>query len=228
MTTPDFTFAWENAASPDGPWAHLHVVRFDGREQLSALYRYELTLLARGSDAELDPHDLVGARATLRIATLTQPAYKLVHGVIIEAEEVGPVPEGMLYRAVLAPPLVRAQHRTRCRVFLEKTTREIVTAALLGDPSLALEDGATVVADVGASRIRAVSTTSACAPSASSTTRATWPSSRACWRRRASASTSRTALASASSSSPIPTQGRRASIPSTRLVSMSPGATSAR
>ena len=47
MTTLDFTFAWEHASSPDGPWAHLQVVRFDGREELSALYRYELTLLAR-------------------------------------------------------------------------------------------------------------------------------------------------------------------------------------
>jgi type VI secretion system secreted protein VgrG len=125
------------------------VVRFEGREQLSALYRYELVVLARGDGAEVDPHDLVGARATLRIATLTLPAYKLVHGVIVEAEELGPVPEGMLYRAVLAPPLVRAQHRTRCRIFLEKTTREIVTAVLLGDPNLAEEEGAVVFDDAG-------------------------------------------------------------------------------
>jgi type VI secretion system secreted protein VgrG len=149
MSTPDFTFAWEHASAPDGPWAHLHVVRFGGREELSALYRYELTLLARAPAAEIDPHELVGARASLRIATLTAPAFKLVHGVIVEAEELGPVPEGMLYRAVLMPPLVRAQHRTRCRIFLEKTTREIVNAVLQGDPNLALEDGAAVVDDAG-------------------------------------------------------------------------------
>src|SRR5580693_7936185 len=149
MTTSDFTFAWEHAASPDGPWAHLSVVRFRGREELSALYRYDLVLLARGAAAEVDPHDLVGARATLRIATLTAPAHKLVHGVVVEAEELGPVPEGMLYRAVLMPPLVRARHRTRCRIFHEKTTREIVDAVLQGDPLLALEDGATVVDDAG-------------------------------------------------------------------------------
>ena len=56
MTTTDFTFAWEHASSPDGPWAHLQVVRFDGREELSALYRYELTLLARTPAPEIDPH----------------------------------------------------------------------------------------------------------------------------------------------------------------------------
>ena len=148
MTT-DFTFAWEHASGADGPWFHLKVVRFTGREEIAALSRYELTLLARAPAPEVDPHDLIGARATLRIATLTAPAFKLVHGVIVEAEELGPVPEGMLYRAVLMPPLVRAQHRTRCRIFLEKTTREIVNAVLQGDPHLALEDGATVVDDVG-------------------------------------------------------------------------------
>jgi type VI secretion system secreted protein VgrG len=149
MSTPDFTFAWENASGPDGPWSHLQVVRFHGREELSALSRYELTLLARAPAPEVDPHDLIGARATLRIATLTTPAYKLVHGVLIEVEELGPVPEGMLYRAVLAPPLVRAQHRTRCRIFLEKTTRQIINAVLQGDPHLALDDGATVADDAG-------------------------------------------------------------------------------
>src|SRR5580704_5357200 len=149
MTTSDFSFAWEHAASPDGPWAHLCVVRFRGREELSALYRYDLVLLARAPAAEIDPHDLTGARATLRIATLTAPAYKLVHGVIVEAEELGPVPEGMLYRAVLMPPLVRAKHRTRCRIFLEKTTRQIVDAVLQGDPHLTLAPGAAVEDDLG-------------------------------------------------------------------------------
>ena len=42
MTTPEFTFAWEHAASPDGPWGHLSVVHFRGREELSALYRYDI------------------------------------------------------------------------------------------------------------------------------------------------------------------------------------------
>lgn len=149
MTTPDFTFAWEHASSPDGPFSHLHVVRFHGREALSSLARYELTLLARAPTAEIDPHDLVGARATLRIATLTAPAYKLVHGVIVEAEELASVPEGMLYRVVLMPPLVRANHRTRCRIFLERTTREIIEAVLQGEPELTLDRNPTLEDDAG-------------------------------------------------------------------------------
>src|SRR6185437_5733850 len=136
MSTNDFTFAWEGASAPDGPWVHLQVVRFTGREELSALYRYEIMLLCRATAPEVDPHDLIGARATLRIDTLTQPSCRLVHGVIVEAEELGPVPEGTLHRVVLMAPWVRAQHRTRCRIFHEKTTRQIIEAVLLGDPRL--------------------------------------------------------------------------------------------
>jgi type VI secretion system secreted protein VgrG len=147
MNTHDFTFAWEHADSSDGSWAHLQVVRFTGHEALSSLYRYELTLLAKAPAPAVDPNTLIGARATLRIATLTRPAFKLVHGVVVEAEEIAELPEGMLYRAVLMPPLIRARHRTRCRVFLEKTTRQIVEAVLLGDPSLTLANGVTVDAD---------------------------------------------------------------------------------
>jgi type VI secretion system secreted protein VgrG len=97
----------------------------------------------------VDPHALVGARATLRIATLTLPEFKLVHGIVVEAEEIAELPDGTLYRALLMPPLVRARHRTRCRVFLEKTTRKIVEAVLLGDPNLSLESGATAHNDDG-------------------------------------------------------------------------------
>jgi type VI secretion system secreted protein VgrG len=150
MTTHDFTFAWENADAPDGPWAHLQVVRFHGREEISSLARYELTLLAKTPAPEVDPQALMGARATLRIATLTRPAYKLVHGVLVEAEEIGAVPDGMLYRVVLVPPLVRARHRTRCRIFLDKTTRQVIEAVLQGDPDLTLKNGATVEEDDGA------------------------------------------------------------------------------
>jgi len=55
----------------------------------------------------------------------------------------------MLYRAVLMPPVVRAKHRTRCRIFLEKTTRQIVDAVLQGDPHLTLAPGAVVEDDLG-------------------------------------------------------------------------------
>lgn len=149
MISHDFSFAFEGADAPGGPWNHLHVVRFRGHEEISTLYRYEITLFAKTPAPEVDPYDLIGKRATLRIASLTEPAFKVIHGVIAEAEELNPLPDGMLYEIVLVPPLVRARHRTRCRIFLEKTTREILDAVLQGDSLLTRADGATAPPDAG-------------------------------------------------------------------------------
>jgi type VI secretion system secreted protein VgrG len=140
----DFEFAWEGASGPAGPWSHLRVVEFRGTEGISSLYRYEIIVFARDPAPEVDPDDLIQTKATLRIATHTEPAFRVVHGLIVEAEELGPAHGGVLYRLVLAPPLVRTMHRTRCRIFLEKTTREIITAVLQGDPELSRSDGAVV------------------------------------------------------------------------------------
>jgi type VI secretion system secreted protein VgrG len=146
MTTSstEFTFAWESAAGPSGPFSHLRVVSFTGREAVSELFRYEIHLYAREPESAVDPEDLLGCRATLRIATLTEPPLRHVHGLIVEAEEVGESGGGVLYRVVLMPPWTRAVHRTRSRIFLEKTTRQIIETVLQCDPEMASSDGATI------------------------------------------------------------------------------------
>lgn len=151
MNLDDFVFAWEGASSADGPWKHLRVVRFTGEEAMSRLFRYELHLLARKGEDEPDPDELVGKRASLRIATQSQPAWKLVHGVITEAEDAAYAPEGTIYRVVLEPPLARARLRTRCRVFLDKTLRQIVEAVLRTDAGMKLVSGAMLDAPSGGS-----------------------------------------------------------------------------
>ena len=106
MTTDDFTFACEGASGA-GPWDALRVVRFHGKEALSELYRYEVVLLAASGD--LAVADLVGKRCSLRIATLSLPALKVAHGVVVEAEEIATLPEGRTLRVVFMPP----EHRGR-------------------------------------------------------------------------------------------------------------------
>ncbi|AUX20555.1 hypothetical protein SOCEGT47_010270 [Sorangium cellulosum] len=149
MSEMDFAFAWEGASEEAGPWRHLQVVELRGTEAISSLYRYELVLVAHEPAPAVDPEEIIGTRATLRIATRAEPAYRVVHGIITEAEELGPIYDGMLYRVVLSPPLARSMHRTRCRIFLEKTTRQIIDAVLQGDPSLRRDDGATAEPDTG-------------------------------------------------------------------------------
>ena len=144
MSEIDFAFAWEGASGVLGPWQHLRVLEIRGTEEISNLFRYEITAAVLEPDREVDPEELVRARATLRIATFTQPRYRLVHGVITEAEELGVIDRGMQYRLILSPSLVRAAHRTRCRIFLEKTTRQIIDAVLQCDPDLTRADGTVV------------------------------------------------------------------------------------
>jgi type VI secretion system secreted protein VgrG len=141
MAGSDFSFAWEHADSPNGPWGHLEVLWFRGHEEMSTLFQYEVTVLAKTPNADVDPHKMIGARATLRIRTFTDPAYRLVHGVITQAEDLAPVPEGMVYRVTIMPPLARADHRQRSRIFLDKTLRRIVDAAITSDPNFVRADG---------------------------------------------------------------------------------------
>jgi type VI secretion system secreted protein VgrG len=149
MSTDDFGFAFETSDAATGPWKHLRVARLRGSEELGRIARYELTLFAKAPAPEIDPSDLVGVRATLRMRTLTDPPFRVVHGVVTEAEELESLPDGMLYRVVLAPPLARAAHRKRFRVFLDKTPREILAAVLESDPATKRADGATLEPDDG-------------------------------------------------------------------------------
>ncbi|MDI3291660.1 type VI secretion system tip protein TssI/VgrG [Polyangium sp. 15x6] len=132
---PDFTFAREG-----GSWSELLVVRFTAREAISRPFRYDITLLHRAAPGSIDLDELLGARACLRIATLTAPGYRIVHGVVTEAVELTTVPDGMLYRVILEPPLALAERRTRSRVFLDKTLRQIIDATLA--PYFTRSDGA--------------------------------------------------------------------------------------
>ncbi|UQA57638.1 type VI secretion system Vgr family protein [Polyangium aurulentum] len=146
MSNADFELACEGVGSAN-PWDALRVARFSGREEISSLYRYEIIVLA--SPEPMDVAALVGKRATLRIATLSTPAYKAVHGVVTEAEEIAVLPEGRTLRLVLMPPWARATHRRRCRIFLEKTLREIIDAVLTGDPLVQKAGAAAPEPDLG-------------------------------------------------------------------------------
>ncbi|EYF05092.1 type VI secretion system Vgr family protein [Chondromyces apiculatus] len=149
MGLDDFVFACEGVSGTAGPWDHLRVARFDGEEGMNRPFRYEVLLLEQAGSQEVDPESLVGKRATLRIATGSQPAFKVVHGLITEAEDAAEVPEGSLYRVVLEPPLVRARHRKRSRIFLDKTLRQIVETVLRDDTRMTLVSGAMLDAPLG-------------------------------------------------------------------------------
>ncbi len=109
-------------------WDAFEVVRFAGREGLNELFEYDI-LLSRS--AELPPVDidpLVDSGATLRIAT--EARWRGVHGIVAEAVVVDQTSTVVLYRMVLVPHLWRADLRRRCRTFVDKSVRDVVSAVL--------------------------------------------------------------------------------------------------
>ncbi len=140
MNGIDFALALEGSSSVEGPWQYLRVVQFDANEAMSQLFRYEVIALLKGDDK--DPEEFIGKRASLRIATGTEPIFRLVHGVITAAEDVGVDSQGPIFRITLEPPLVRARHRKRQRIFLGKTLRRIIEAVLQADTGMTLVSGA--------------------------------------------------------------------------------------
>ncbi len=133
MLDSDFAFHWDGGGAE---WGHLHVVRFSLEDAISCPYELKLLLHARTIDGEIDSFDLLGKLGTLRILTGTNPPVRSVHGVIVSAEDKGTTHAGSLYEIVLLPPFGRAMHRKRSRIFLEKTTKQIIEAVLKGDPKM--------------------------------------------------------------------------------------------
>lgn len=140
MSQTEYVFHWEGGAQD---FVDLRVVSFKLVEALSAFYEARIVLHAR--DKEIDPETLIGARATLRMATLTTPAVRTLHGLVCEAEERGETRAGMLYAVTLVPPFVRMAHRVRSRLFLEKSPREVIDAVLLGEATVQAAEGDTTL-----------------------------------------------------------------------------------
>lgn len=109
------------------------VVRFSGREGVSALYEFKVEIAA----GELDLAQMIGQAATLQLDGLGPP--RLIHGELASVEYTGESRRYQLYELTIVPKLWRLQHRHACRIFQGKTTAEVV-AAVFKDAGLAKED----------------------------------------------------------------------------------------
>lgn len=109
-------------------WDAFQVARFHGVEEISRPYDIEVIVLRARERGPADLDALVNAAATLRIAS--RDRWRVVHGILTEAEELDRTPTQTIYRLVLAPPIVRARHRRRCRNFVDRTLEDVITAVL--------------------------------------------------------------------------------------------------
>ena len=109
-------------------WGAFGVVRWHGIDEISRPFRYDITLMRQVSDGPVDLEKLVNGNATLRIAA--QKRWRAVHGILAEAEEIDRTSKIFLYRVLLVPHFWRARYRRRCRNFVGRSLKEIVTAVL--------------------------------------------------------------------------------------------------
>lgn len=109
-------------------WAAFKVIRWHGVEEISGPFRYEITLLRATDTGPADLDELIDSGASFRIAS--RGVFRVVHGIIAEAAEVDRTEKAYVYRVVLAPHLVRARYRRRCRNFVDQTLKDILTAVI--------------------------------------------------------------------------------------------------
>jgi type VI secretion system secreted protein VgrG len=109
-------------------WKGFEVVRFRAVEELSRPFAYDILLRRRAGDGPADLDAMVDTGASLRVAT--EKRWRVIHGIIAEAEEVDRTDKLFYYRVLLAPPIVRAMHRRRCRTFVNQTLKDILTFVL--------------------------------------------------------------------------------------------------
>ena len=117
-------FTIESDALPSG----THVVAFRGTEGISKLYRFEIGLLVKGG-TEIDLDAATSARATL-ICQAAEAAAARIGGILAAVELVHARLDQALYRAVLVPAWWTATLTRHSRVFVDKSSTEIIEEVL--------------------------------------------------------------------------------------------------
>ncbi len=112
----------------DGLSTELRVMRFEGHEALSQLYRFDVTLACE--DPALAFADLVGKPCVLTFKVDDEPRF--AHGIVSRFEQGEEGKKLTLYRATIVPSVWRLQHRRDSRIFQAMTVPDILKAVLDG------------------------------------------------------------------------------------------------
>ena len=116
--------------SPLGEGA-LIPIKLSAVEELGMTYRFDVDVLGR--DPGLVPSDLLKKEVTVKVVRAYdgQPVERFYHGIVCEFQRLGPgAARRMTYRLSLAPGLFRLGLKRNCRIFQEKSARDIVDAIL--------------------------------------------------------------------------------------------------
>lgn len=119
-----FTFEFNRNDLPG-----LRVIRFTGHEEVSRLFRFEITLV--GDTADIDFDAVLNAGATLRIWSRDHATSVAYRGMVAEFGQEGRVDNYHFYRLVLVPRLWRLNLNRLNEVYLDdKRIPELIEAIL--------------------------------------------------------------------------------------------------
>ncbi len=104
----------------------LKVVRLEGEEHISRLYRFQVELVAE--DEALDLDAILAAQSSIGFER--DGEVLKIHGILSSFELLGPVPYYTRYRAVLVPRFWLATLRRQSQVFQNKSVPDIVEEVL--------------------------------------------------------------------------------------------------
>lgn len=102
------------------------VVRFHGQEEMSKLFEFEITLLSKNMDVDLD--QVMEKQAVFSI--LRPDENVPIHGVLKHFDVLHAIDDNVFYRAVLVPSLWWLTLTESNQIFLDKSVPEILTAVL--------------------------------------------------------------------------------------------------
>ncbi len=114
--------------------AGFRVVTTQGREAINALPRWEVRILVP-EDVALDPDSAIGAPAALRIVDEEEGTQRDIGLLVTDLHHEEDCRDGAHYLVELAPAEALLTHRAGYRVFLDKTTKEII-AEILNDAGI--------------------------------------------------------------------------------------------
>jgi type VI secretion system secreted protein VgrG len=104
----------------------LRVVRFQGHEEISSLFHFELELASE--EQEIDFSSVVGRAASLMIYSEGEPRY--LNGFISRFVQAAHGVRFSTYHAVVVPKLWYLNHRHNCRIFQQQSAADIVEKIL--------------------------------------------------------------------------------------------------
>jgi type VI secretion system VgrG family protein len=124
MITLDFV---SNADSKAVPHDTFQVLRFEGEEEISSLFRFEITLVSR--DPEIDYKIIMDATASLSVTTPQRTRH--IHGMLAHFTQQEEWATGLyIYKAVLVPRLWMMSRSQQNQIYQDITLIEIIKLEL--------------------------------------------------------------------------------------------------